>query len=285
MVVEALPGFVSEAVPPAVADEEIQVPTFAARPVYQPGDLVDYTAQAGDTLPALAKHFNTTEEEIRKANSFIPESVTTMPPGMPMKIPIYYAPFWGSPYQILPDSNFVYGPALIGFNVDDVIQASSGWLKGYEEFASGDTHSAGEIIEIIARNFSISPRLLLALVEYQAGGLSLPILEDYALGYPLGQRDYRYRGLYLQLTWAANFLNNIYYGWRIGSLETFEHLDGKIERPDPWQNAASVALQVYFSRLESGDAYLMRTGPDGFKTYREILEIHGYRMYRIFPAA
>lgn len=32
-----------------------------------------------------------------------------MPPGMPMKIPIYYLPFWSSSYKVLPDSLFVNG--------------------------------------------------------------------------------------------------------------------------------------------------------------------------------
>ncbi len=82
-----------------------------ARPVYQPGELVDYIAQGGDTLPALALRFNTTVREIRQANPSIPQEVTTMPPGMPMKIPIYYESFWGSAYEIIPDSLFINGPA------------------------------------------------------------------------------------------------------------------------------------------------------------------------------
>jgi len=32
---------------------------LAARPIYAPGELVDYTAQSGDTLPLLAARFNT----------------------------------------------------------------------------------------------------------------------------------------------------------------------------------------------------------------------------------
>src|SRR5512140_1478967 len=44
----------------------IPAPT-SGRPNYAPGELVDYTAQSGDTLPALARRFNTTEAEIRAA--------------------------------------------------------------------------------------------------------------------------------------------------------------------------------------------------------------------------
>src|SRR5262245_49066230 len=62
----------------------------SGRPEYAPGKLVDYTAQNGDTLFALAARFNTTTEEIMEANPIIPLDATTMPPGMPMKIPIYY---------------------------------------------------------------------------------------------------------------------------------------------------------------------------------------------------
>src|SRR5512147_657904 len=65
---------------------------FPTRPVYAPGELVDYIAQPGDTLTSIASHFNTKVSEILTANSFIPANATTMPPSMPMKIPIYYAP-------------------------------------------------------------------------------------------------------------------------------------------------------------------------------------------------
>jgi len=59
---------------------------FPTRPPYEPGELVDYIAQTGDTLPALAMRFNTRVEEILAANEFIPADATTMPPGMPKKI-------------------------------------------------------------------------------------------------------------------------------------------------------------------------------------------------------
>lgn len=240
---------------------------FPTRPLYSPGELVDYTAQTGDTLPALAVHFNTTVAEILAANSFIPSTATTLPAGMPMKIPIYYLPFWGSPYQILPDSLFVNGPAQVGFDTSAFIASSFGWLNGYHEYASFADRSAAQIIDLVALNFSVSPRLLIALLEYQSGALSQPKLAS--TDYPLGYEDYAHKGLYLQLVWAANFLNNGYYDWRIGKLTSFELQDGRTERPDPWQNAASVALQVYFSQLFAPDGYTQAISPRGFaQTYR-----------------
>jgi LysM repeat protein len=80
------------------------------RPSFAPGELVDYIAQTGDTLPALALRFNTNVDEILAANTFIPREATTMPPGMPIKMPIYYRALWGSTFQILPDHAFVNSP-------------------------------------------------------------------------------------------------------------------------------------------------------------------------------
>ncbi|HET6846177.1 MAG TPA: hypothetical protein VFH29_05045, partial [Anaerolineales bacterium] len=76
---------------------------------------------------------------------------------------------------------------------------------------------------------------------------------------------------YLQLIWAANTLNNGYYGWRSGKLTEFESPDGTIIRPDPWLNAGTVALEYYFSRTQSGDEYATSVGPAGFiQTYRRL---------------
>jgi len=243
-------------------------PTPSERPPYAPGELVDYLAQTGDTLPALAAHFNTTVAEILQANDFIPAAATTLPPGMPMKIPIYYTMFYGSAYKILPDSLFINGPAQIGFDAETFVAAHPGWLNGYREYAAGSNRSGAQIVNLVAQNFSISPRLLLALLEYQAGALSQPLLAEDARTYPLGYTDWQHPGLYLQLVWAANTLNNGYYGYRTARLTTFELADGRLQRPDPWQNAASVALQYYFAQLLNPDDYTRAIEASGFaQTY------------------
>ena len=241
------------------------------RPEYNPGQLVSYIAQAGDTLPALATRFNTTESEIRAANPElgIPTDATTMPEGMPMEIPIYYLPFWGTMYQILPDSQFVDGPAVDGFDTRAFVADHPGWLKDLRMWAGDANHTGAEIVDMVAVNYSISPRVLLALLEYQTGALSQPVPPSG--DYPLGQIDYNYTGLYGQLIWAANVLNDGYYGWRAGTLTGFDHLDGTIERPDPWQTAASVALQYYFSLHLGSDDYTRAINGDGLaKTYRSL---------------
>lgn len=250
----------------------VSLPTAQpTRPAYEPGTLVDYTAQMGDTLPALAVRFNTTEDEIRAANSVLPDHVTTLPSGLPLKIPIYYEPFWGSPFEIIPDSLFVNGPAQVGFDVVRYVNEQPGWLKSASQFLGDEQRKGGEIIDYIATMYSVSPRLLLALIEYQAGGLTQAEVPASASTYTLGYADGLHKGLARQLNWAANELNNGYYAWRTGKLDSFELQDGRLQRVDPWQNAATAALQFYFSQVMSPDQYTLAISGEGLsKTYAEL---------------
>jgi hypothetical protein len=128
--------------------------------------------------------------------------------------------------------------------------------------------TGAEVVDYVATNYSISPRLLLAILEYQAGALTQPSPPPgkYLLGF---KRSF-YESPYLQLVIAANTLNNGYYSWRSGDLIEFDLLDGSLVRPDPWQNAASVAVQYYFSRILEGDKYHASIGPEGLaRVYRD----------------
>jgi hypothetical protein len=225
---------------------------------------VDYTAQTGDNLIALAVRFNTSIDEILEANPVVPQNATTLPPGLPMRIPIYYRAFWGSAYRIIPDSQFSNGPAVVDFDTQAFVDAHDGWLKDHREYASGRIRTGAGLVDLVATNFSVSPRLLLALLEHQAGALSQPVMDDDSSPYPMGYESYRSPGVYLQLVWAANQLNNGYYLWRNGKLIEFDRPDGTIYRPDPWQNAASVSLQVFFNTTELSQNFESAIGPEGF---------------------
>lgn len=244
---------------------------YPTRPAYAPGELVNYVAQTGDTLIALADRFNTTVEEIRDANSFIPQDATTMPPGMPMQIPIYFRALWGTPYQIMPDAGFINGPDAATFSSRDFISQHGGWLQTYQTWAFNGTRSAAEVVDYIAVQYSISPKVLLALLEYQGGAFSEPTLTKLKETNILGLESSYWTEVYLQLSYASNLLNDGYYRWREGDLIEFELGDGTLIRPDPWQNAATVALQYFFSQMYQGDAFYYAIGPDGFsKAYQSL---------------
>lgn len=252
------------------AGESIPASTpLPTRPSYAPGELVDYTAQTGDTLPALALRFNTSVDEILAANTFIPREATTMPPGMPIKIPIYYRALWGSAFHILPDHAFVNSPTGSGFNTAAFVATQPGWLKSYRAYVGGEWKSGAELVDYAAVNYSINPRLLLALLEYQGGALTQA--EPTAQKNILGLYRPFWDSHYLQIVLAANTLNNGYYAWRAGTLTEFEDDADILIRPDPWQNAGSVALQYYFSRMLTGEKYQLAISSDGlYKTYESL---------------
>ncbi|MBL8090309.1 MAG: peptidoglycan DD-metalloendopeptidase family protein [Anaerolineales bacterium] len=252
-----------------VQNPSVDSTPLPTRKTYAPGELVEYTAQTGDTLPALASRFNTTVDEILAANTFIPRDATTMPQGMPMQIPIYYRALWGTTFQSIPDHAFVNSPTSSGFNTAAYVQSQNGWWKNYRAYVSGQIRTGAELVDYVAINYSINPRLLLAILEYQGGALTQdsPPTNRKLLGL---ERAF-WESHYLQLVLAANTLNNGYYAWRNGSLLEFEDANRNLYRPDPWQNAGSAALQYYFSRMYAGDKFAHAIGAEGlYQTYANL---------------
>ena len=90
-----------------------------------------------------------------------------------MKIPIYYLAL-GKPFQIIPDHAFVNARTQSGFNTAAFVKSYLSWLTKHRVYASGRWLSGAEMVDYVATNYSISPRLLLAVLEYQSGALSLP---------------------------------------------------------------------------------------------------------------
>ncbi|HSN93644.1 MAG TPA: LysM peptidoglycan-binding domain-containing protein [Anaerolineaceae bacterium] len=250
--------------PEKLPDTSEIIPTTTQRPIYRPGELVAYTAQSGDNLPMLAARFNTSEEAIRKVNTILPASLTTLPQGLPMQIPIYYTPFWGSVFRLIPNSAFVYSArsetsgmrTMSAVNVEEseVFQQLSGSNVFLERFGQ------------ICLEASIDPRLMLSLLAYgfePDSGLqtaSTVLLES------ISQQN-----LDLLLRWLG-LLNEGFYGFESGRLLELELPDGTIERLDPWQNAGSAALRYFFSQmLETATDYQRAVAPGGFAAIYEKL--------------
>ena len=70
----------------------------------------------------------------------------------------------------------------------------------------------------VAQNYSVNPRLLLALLEYRSGWVTNATPQN--VDYPLGFFDDYYAGLYRQMAWAADNLNRGYYYWRVDAIST-----------------------------------------------------------------
>ncbi len=250
-----------------LALEPTPLPTRSRWPF---GESLPYAVQSGDTLRAIAIHFNTTPETIRQANpDFDFTDTLLLPPGQPLNIPANYAPLLGSPYRIIPDSELVYGPGQGKFALKAAIQEYNGFLSRYAEYAEEKTRPSWEIIERVARDYSINPRLLLALIEYRSGAVTQPAVANF--DYPLGYTDSLRSGLHKQLVWAAETLSQGYYGWRSGALTEITTADGMVERLDFWQNGGTAALHTLFAKLMPENEFKPAISPEGFgATYQTL---------------
>lgn len=258
--------------PPSPSPEGSGPTPLPVRTPHPPGEVFEYLAQQGDTLPAVAAHFHSSEGEIRAANPDLPAGLSTLPAGYPLRVPAYYLPLIGSPFHILPDSEVVNGPGAVGFDTQAEILSRPGFLAGMSDYANRHQRPSWEVIDIVATEYSLHPRLLLTLLEAGSGALSRaePAAED-DLVYPLGYASTRYRGLYRQLLWAAEALNDGYYGWRAGTLTELELADGRLLRLDPWLNAGTAALHNLLAGRFGQADFERETSPDGFQqVYRRL---------------
>lgn len=220
-------------------------PSSPSKAVMSTDSPLIYYAQSGDTLDVIASHFNISATQITSPDPIPDQGL--VPYNQPLYLPAYLSKHLTSDF-ILPDSEVVFGPSGVDFDIDFYLRRSRGDLATYREYlASTGWNSAAEIIQRIALENSINPRLLLALLEYHCHGVSGEISEDVDQDALLGNTHFLRLGLYRQLSWASDQLSIGYYGWRSGQLNEFTLADGSLMQPAPNLNAGSVALQYYFA--------------------------------------
>jgi len=229
------------------------IPTLASVPVDTAPLL--YKSQAGDTLPVIATRFGVDIEEINSPDSSIPPTGLLIPNTL-LVIPHMLVNTTSS-IKIIPDSELVYSPSAVDFDVEAYINEAGGYLSRYQQWLGSTEWTTGaEIVQRIAIENSINPRLLLALIEYQSGWVygqpSNPKQEDY----PLGKVDLSLKGLYSQLVWAVNQLSIGYYGWREGWVTDIQFSDGVSARLAPDLNSGTVAIQYYISQINDTPGWL-----------------------------
>lgn len=244
-----------------------------------------YETQSGDTLSALAVRFGVRVEEIQG-----PEDLPTkgfLPPGTQLRIPARPVPST-SDERLFPDSELVNSPSAVGFDIRDFVEQAGGYLAEYTQYLPSPGRMSGyEVVRFVALNYSINPRLLLALLEFRARWVfGTPPTEE-ARRYPMGTRETPAEDLYRQLRWAAEQLAEGYYGWREGRLTQLTFPNGEMLFLAPTLNAGTVALMYYFAQLyprATWERILDPGNPDGFLAFYESLFGNPwYRAQRVEP--
>jgi len=212
-----------------------------------------YYTQAGDTLPLVAVRFGVSPEEISSPEP-IPER-SLLNPGQVLVIPNRLANTTSSQH-LMPDSEVVYSPSALDFDVTSFVDQAGGYLSGYSQYlATTGVTTGADVIQRIAIENSINPRLLLAILEYQSGWV-YGADSGSSVDYPLGREVKRDQGLYKQLAWAVNQLSIGYYGWREGRLTEIKFNDGITARLAPDLNSGTAALQYYFAQIYDSERWL-----------------------------
>ncbi|MBN1669260.1 MAG: LysM peptidoglycan-binding domain-containing protein [Anaerolineales bacterium] len=206
-----------------------------------------YVAQPGDTLGAIADRFGISVAEIAEASQI--SNVNVLSVGQTLTIPVPAPVATGPPFKIIPDSELVAGPVSSYFDVTDFVYSQNGYLVRYEEELNGRLLSGSQIVQLIGRDFSVNPRLLLAILEHQSGWVTQMEPRPETLKYPLGWQDPNRQGLYRQLAWAANELNRGYYLWRTNAVASWVLADGIVVPANPTINAGTAAVQHFFAEL------------------------------------
>jgi LysM repeat protein len=224
--------------------------------------------QPGEDLGLIAQRWGVSVDDLLEANGLSLDAVVY--PGQTILVP-QPVTLHGPALKIIPDSELVYGPASVGFDAAAFAAGRGGFLASYSEEVEGLARPGGELIQVAAERYSVNPRLLLALLEYQSGWVTMPTVLAGTETYPLGRTEGGTEGLFRQLEWAGNSLNAGFYGWREGRLNMLILGDGTRAGLAPGLNAGSAAVQALFAQVYGPEAWQAAVGPRGLAAaYRRL---------------
>ncbi len=238
---------------------------------------------AGDTLTRIAERYGVSVASLLTANDLTdpdllyPGQIITLP--LP---PVDYSPA----FLILPDSRLARSLGAENFDIQAFLEARGGALSGMTSAVtsrrpdgnvSSESYTAAQIIQRVSNEYSVDARILIAFLEHFAGLASQTADDAQAELYPLLPPDQNSRldraGLYAQLSWLADRLNQGYYGWKYRSQSILELPDGSRQNFAANLNAGTVAVQHALAQMPQGADWQIASGEEGI--YRSYTELFG----------
>ncbi len=243
--------------------------------------VVTHRVAAGDTLTRIAARYDVSVAALLRAND-LPNpdllevgQIITLPEPSVDNTPSF---------PILPDSRLVRSVRAADFNVERFLQSRGGALSQMTvvvakrlpdgTIESGD-FAASAIVERVSREYSIDARILLAFLEHFAGLVTQNTVEPETELYPLLQPEETSRigrtGLYAQLIWLADRLNQGYYGWKYRGDRVLELPDGSQLFYARDLNAGTIAVQYALGQMSGATDWKKDSSDAGiFQTYSEL---------------
>ena len=203
-------------------------------------ETLSYTVQRGDTLRAIAQRFQVSVVQIVTENEIVNPNLIEV--GQVLLIPPPSLDEKASPFKIIPDSELVNSPSNAEFDITTFVDGHNGFLASYHEEVDDVWLSGAEIVERVALEYSVNPRLLLTVLEFQSRWVTDQNPAEATLIYPMRYFDHTRSGLYKQLNWASNLLNEGYYLWKNNAITIWTISDGSIIQVDPTINPGTAGV-------------------------------------------
>lgn len=260
---------VSEAVQEFLLSESTRSTPTPNAPIVLPtlrSETVRYTVSSGDTLKKIARTYQVTIEQLTTVNEI--ENPNLISVGQVLIIPPPSFSDDAPAFKIIPDSELVYSPSNASFDVPQFVTSQGGYLANYSEKVDEVNLSGAQILARVALEYSVNPRLLLALLEYQSGWVTNITPPEETLTFPMRFYAPLYAGLYKQLGWASNLLNEGYYLWQLDGISVWTLADGNLIGVEPTINPGTAGVLNLLSYLSSKSDWEVAVSEKGvFLTY------------------
>lgn len=258
---------------PLAALEADEPPAETITTIESKPAVITYTVKRGDTLEEIAHRSGKTSGALMQLNGirnadriFVGQMLRLGTTNTPPKQIITHA---GPADALLPDSEIVYSPAYKNFDISAVASNSGGYLNSYQEYVEGRMRTGPEIIQLLADEFSVGPRVLLTLLELKSGWLTKNSADLNNNPYPMGYRQPGWEGLYRQTFWVAERINAAFYLSNQNQLKTLSLFDGDQIRLAPKLNPGTIAVQNVIARSGTWETFNEQvTNGDFAATYK-----------------
>ena len=251
-------------VPQVEAASPTPFPPVPVITLVAPDGFVIYVTRPGETLQGLADRFELRLEDLTYQQPYSAEAY--LPGGLQLVVPEIHGATT-PPDSLLPDSELVYSPSAAGFDIGAFVDQAGGYLSTYHEDVDGQILSGAEIVQRVANELSVNPKLLLAVLEERSGWVYGQPKDPDQVDYPIGFMATGQVGLYDELRIAGTQLNLAFYGFKEGNYILIKFTNGSALRLHPFMNAGTAGLHNFFAMLYNQSTWWQKlTGLNGFMT-------------------